>query len=381
MQHYFTMSSIKRGLLYTFILQFLFISVYSQYDNSFFDADKYDTTLDSSHIQFHFDNLNYFRNTEYTSKVDKGSTFVGFHLLPYMQYQFNEKASIYGGLFIRYDFGNPEIKTIEPYLKFKYRLWGHDLIFGNLEGTVQHQIIEPMVDYEWAVTDRTEHGIQIKRENTRIAYDFWIDWQRMIYEDDPFNEIFYGGLNLKYSPIMNEKTKFTLNGQGITVHKAGEIDKSVEPNAMEYNYAYGFEFSHQFNTNVALFLSAHNTQYYNLSSTAINGIKSGYGSLAVARLRLHEYDIVLNYWDGINFQSPIGDRLYYSVGRRNIGNRFEHRQMIGLRIANELHVAKNLVFLNRIGFNYNIDHDRFDVVMENYLRWHFRTKPKAVKIY
>ena len=55
--------------------------------------------------------------------------------------------------------------------------------------------------------------------------------------------------------------------------------------------------------------------------------------------------------------------------------------MIQFRFANELPVAKNLTFLSRIGVNYNIDHNRTDVIMENYLRWHFTLKPKKVKIY
>lgn len=42
----------------------MFNNVYSQYENSFFDNDKYEKVIDSSHIQFHFDNMSYFRNAE-----------------------------------------------------------------------------------------------------------------------------------------------------------------------------------------------------------------------------------------------------------------------------------------------------------------------------
>ena len=53
-------------------------NVYSQYENSFFDSDKYEKIIDSSHLKFHFDNLSYFRNVEYLSQIDKGSTYIGF---------------------------------------------------------------------------------------------------------------------------------------------------------------------------------------------------------------------------------------------------------------------------------------------------------------
>lgn len=378
------MRKIKLALPFYAVLSAVlsFNTVYSQYDNSFFDSDKYERDLDSSHIQWHVDNLNYFRNTEYTSLVDKGSTFGGFHILPTMQYQFNDKAVIYGGLFLRYDFGNPQVKQFEPYIKFKYRLWGHDLIFGNLEGPLQHKIIEPTVSYELAITDRTEQGLQIKRENKRIEYDFWIDWKQMIYEDDPFNEVFYGGLNLYFHPIMNDQTKLSLNAQGITQHAAGEIDKSVFPNEFEYNYAFGLEFSQQLGAHSSLFFSGHQTYYYDHSAKQINFMRNGSGLLLVGRLRMHDLDIVATYWNAINYQSPVGDPLYFTIGRRNnLQNPYSLREMISLRFSNEIELSKNLSFLNRLAFIHNLDHSRFDVVMENYLRWHFSGKPKKVNLY
>ncbi|MFY0644102.1 MAG: hypothetical protein JXR19_06520 [Bacteroidia bacterium] len=373
--------NITKSALLSFIFTcFLFTSVYSQYDHSFFDAEKYDRVIDSSHISFHFDNLNYFRNTEYTTRVDKGSTFPGFHLLPYVQYQFNEDAEIMGGLFLRYDFGNPQIRTIEPYIKFKYRLWGHDLIFGNLEGSVQHNLIEPMMDYEQSVTKRMEQGIQVIRENKRIEYDFWIDWAQMIYQDDPKNEEMYAGLTLNLNPVLNEKTKLSLNGQGITVHQAGEIDLSVHPNSVIYNYAFGLRLDHKFSKNTAIHLAGHATFFHDLSDFTPFKYRNGKGYLAVARLKLHDYHIVMSYWDGYQYQAPYGERLYFSEGRKNVGDPYQNREMVSFRIASELHVAKNLTFLSRVGMNYNIDFQKADVIMENYLRWHFSTTPKKVSL-
>lgn len=380
MQLYRVRKMPKRVFISVVSLFVLFNSVYSQFDNSFFDANKYDENIDSSAWQFHFDNLNYFRNTEYTSSVDKGSTFPGFHLLPYAQYQFNSKAVIYGGLFLRYDFGNSNVKTLTPYIKFKYRLWGHDLIFGNLEGNVQHNIIEPMVSYESVITNRMEQGIQVKRENKKVEYDFWIDWQRIIYEGSPFNEVFYGGLNLKYNPILNKTTKLSLVGQGTTVHKAGEIDNSPTANTMEYNYALGTEFNHSFDPNHSLYLAGYYANYWDHTNRVYPGFQTGEGALGILRMRMHEIDLVMTYWQSYDFQSPTGDPLYFTFGRRNLVDPYHFRQMVSLRVANELHVAKNLTFLSRLGFNYNIDHNSLDVVMENYLRWHFRTTAKKVHL-
>ena len=357
-------------------------NVYSQLDNSFFDLDEYEETIDSGHILFHFDNLSYFRNTEYTSKVDKGSTYIGFYLLPYVQYSFNEKAQLFGGLSMRYDFGNPQIKKLEPYFKFTYEgLLGHDITFGTLDGTVQHKLIEPLYDYELAVTDRYEQGLQIQKPGKVLEYDIWIDWQTMIYENDPFNEVFFAGVNLFLHPINNDRNKLSLNAQAITVHQAGEIDKSIYPNKMEYNFAYGMEYNHFFNKETAIHASAYAGFYEDQSGILATGFRDGVCQWGVLRFTHKEYQFALNYFDGHQFQAPTGEQLYLSKGNRNADDPFDYRKAAGFRVAYEVEIGRNLVFLNRLGVNYNLDHNRADVIMGNYLRWHFTSnKPKQVHL-
>ena len=360
----------------------VFTNVYAQYDNSFFYSDKYEHTIDSSHLLFHFDNLSYFRNTEQTSLVDKGSTYIGFYLLPYVQYSFNKKAQIFGGLSMRYDFGNPKIQSLEPYFKFIYNdVLKHNIVFGSLNGNVQHKLIEPLYDYELAVTDRFEQGLQITKPGKVVEYDIWIDWQSMIYEDDPFNEAFFGGLNFYLHPINSEKNKLSLNAQAITLHKAGEIDKSPYPNSMEYNFAYGLEYTHFFNAETYLYMAGYAAYYEDESGIPATGYKDGLGQLAMLRLKHHDYQFVLSYWDSYQFQAPTGEQLYYSIGNKNSNRPHDYRKMVGARIAYELEIGKTLVFLNRLGGNYNLNHNRFDITMENYLRWHFtskKSKPIAI---
>jgi len=356
-------------------------NVYSQYENSFFDSDKYEKTIDSSHLKFHFDNLSYFRNVEYLSQIDKGSTYIGFQALPYVQFSFNEKAQIYCGFNLRYDFGNPEIKSIEPYFKFTYDdVLKHKIVFGSLNGTTQHRMIEPLYDYEKAIIDRFEQGVQITKPGKYLDYDIWLDWHDMIYENDPKNERFVAGYNVYVNPINNEKNKLSLNAQGITVHSAGEIDVNSKPNSVEYNFAYGLEYTHFFNEHTNLFLAGHSAFYEDRSDQKVNGIIDGVGQLGVLRLTHKDYQFVLNYWDSHQFQGPWGEQLYHSVGNKSFPRVYDFRKMIGARVGYEVKIGNNLVFLNRLGFNYNMYPNKLDVNMENYLRWHFSTKKKKVSL-
>ncbi|MGB1037994.1 MAG: hypothetical protein ACPGYY_05050 [Bacteroidia bacterium] len=372
--------SVKKILTLVFSI-LLCTNVYSQYENSFFDNDKYEKTIDSSHLLFHFDNLSYFRNAEYLSPVDKGSTYIGFQAMPYVQYSFNKKAQIYGGFNLRYDFGNPEIRSIEPYFKFTYEdVLKHNIVFGSLNGTLQHKMIEPLYDYEKAITDRFEQGLQITKPGKHLEYDAWIDWHDMIYENDPKNERFVAGYNLYVNPVNNDKTKISLNAQGITVHSAGEIDLNSSPNSVEYNFAYGLEYTQQLNKNTELFLSGHASFYEDRSNVKVNGIIDGVGQLGVLRLTHKDYQFVLNYWDSHQYQGPWGEQLYHSYGNKNWPVANDYRKMIGARVGYEVSIGHHLVFLNRLGFNYNVHPNKLDITMENYLRWHFTGKSKKVQL-
>jgi len=201
----------------------------------------------------------------------------------------------------------------------------------------------------------------------------------MIYYDDPKNEVFVAGYNAYLNPIQNEKHKLSLNTQAITVHSAGEIDKNSSPNSVEYNFASGIEYKLTFNKNTSLFMSGHVAYYEDRSDVKVNGWLDGVGHLGVLRFTHHDYQFVLNYFDGYQFQGPWGEQLYHSMGNKNFPIAHDYRKMIGARVGYEVNIGKNLVFLNRLGFNYNVHPNKLDVTMENYLRWHIKTLPKKVK--
>ena len=367
-------SSVLVGLI-------LCINVFGQYENSFFDNDKYEHSIDSSHMLVHVDQMSYFRNAEYLSQIDKGSTYIGVQILPYVQYSFNEKAQIYGGFNMRYDFGNPDIKSIEPYFKFTYEgVLKHNIIFGSLNGTLQHKMIEPLYDYEKVITDRFEQGLQITKPGKVLTYDAWIDWHDMIYDKDTKNERFVAGYNVYLNPIHNAKNKLSLNAQGMTVHSAGEIDVNSTPNSVEYNFAYGLEYTHFFNEHTNLFVAGHAAFYEDRSNDKVHGIIDGVGQLGVLRLTHKEYQFVLNYWDSYQFQAPWGEQLYHSVGNKSYPVIHNYRKMIGARVGYEVTIGKHLVFLNRLGFNYNVHPNKLDVTMENYLRWHFTSGKRKLNL-
>ena len=150
---------------------------------------------------------------------------------------------------------------------------------------------------------------------------------------------------------------------------------------MQYNFAAGTEFSHAFGPHADIHASVFQALFRDQSPHPIYDWTKGDGIFGILRLRLHEYALSINYWEGNRFQAPMGERLYQSEGRKNVGNPLESRQNLMIRLANELKVAKGLYFMSRLGVNINLDHDQTDVIMENYLRWHIRGRTRQLHSY
>lgn len=348
----------------------------AQLDNQFFHLDYFDQPIDSGKWQLSFDNFSYFRNTEQLSKVHYGRSYIGTHFLPTATYQINDKAKISGGAFMRYDFGNPGFKEFKPFFQFSYKLWNHDIIFGSLQGNVQHEMVEPIFEYERVITRRLEEGAQIKFDNKRWKYEIWIDWETMIYQNSPFNESFVAGYNVFYKPINRDKHILRLNSQAMTLHQAGEIDLSPVTNVMFYNFAHGLDYQWKPNENFDLFASFYGVYHEDQSGTTAFHFIDGLGQLATLRLQYKGHSLVLNYWDAHEYQAPLGEGLYRSSADKNPDNPIRYRKMAMARLVTEKKITENLTFLTRLGCNYNIDHSAVDVIMENFLRFNIRGKQR-----
>lgn len=365
-------------LLSSLVCVLIYNSVSAQLDNRFFDLNYFDEPLDSGHWNFSLDNLSVTRNTEYLNMIHYGRTDFGHQLLPAFNYQINKNAKISLGGFPRYDFGTNGFKEARPFYQFSYNLKNHRFIFGSLEGSLQHDMVEPIVGYDQIIRRRIEEGMQLKYDHKRWKYDVWIDWQKMIYPNSPFNEVIVAGYNVYYRPIVKEKHELRLNTQALTYHSAGEINQKVEPVVMFFNFAHGIDYEWRPNQNFSLFSSFYGVYHEDISTNQSYYFLDGLGQLVTLRAKYKAYSLVLNYWDAHEFMAPLGEGIFLSASDKNIGNPKRYRKMAMARLVAEKQINSNLSWMFRLGANVNIDHSAIDVVMENYIRWNIRTKPRKM---
>ncbi|RZJ66346.1 MAG: hypothetical protein EOO47_25425, partial [Flavobacterium sp.] len=111
-------------------------------------------------LHLNFYNFNYVRNYEYSNKFHDGYTLYGTQIEPQLVYYANPNLAITAGAYLRKDFGNEGIYDAKPLFSLKYHKRNLTLVFGSLEGNIQHNYIEPIYNFERKITSPIEYGTQ-----------------------------------------------------------------------------------------------------------------------------------------------------------------------------------------------------------------------------
>jgi len=361
-----------KDLRYFLIILFCSIlspNTYAQMDNSFFTWKKGHN--ETGQLTLQFENLNYFRNVEYKTVVDEGRTLLGLQFVPELAYQLGPQTRISAGLLAQRDFGGENFKKLNPTFQLKHDFKKSTFIFGRLEGNMDHGLIEPIMDPERVIYDRTENGFQYLHSNRFFDYDMWLDWQKAIYANSPFREEFDAGISGKIKLVEKDSFKLRLPATVLATHKGGEIDTSKQQAVSQFSFSYGITFDwipknsdlKKLRGGVIL------NNYEDISTRAVTFI-DGLGQLAFIDFKWKEFGAQLNYWDGHQFEASTGDVLYHSTSRQNPEKyQLDYRKLWMLRMYYEKEMAKDLNFLFRTNIIRDVNEETMDFVAEFYVRW------------
>jgi hypothetical protein len=346
---------------------------YSQVDNSFFTRVDSNAFKSGSKLQFQLDQLSFARNTEYRSRITKGKTLLGYQLESQLRYRISENAYVKGGIWLKQDFGGEGFHQIQPLFALHVKKKNTEIIFGNLQGTTDHQLIEPLLDPERTIMNRLETGIQMRHNSKRLKTDVWIDWQKMIYENSPFQEQFVAGYNASFDVVSKPQFVGSIFSQASAFHMGGEIDATISQNVSNYNFNHGLKFKIIPAKGLLKFIELRSDfAYYEDQSTEVNSFIDGLGQLVSIKADFNSLRFMLQYWDSHQFQSADGDAVYHSVSRINpILYTSDYRKMYIVRAAYETAIAEQLNFMFRAQLLHDVNEQTQDVVVEMFFRWKF----------
>lgn len=324
-------------------------SVKAQLDNSAFDQKLKLTPEDSSRIYAGIRVLAFGKNNEYFETTYNGYTLFGYQFNPFVYYQVGAKLRLDVGAYIQQDFGNTEFSTVVPTFSLKFKHKNLSAIIGTIEGGLHHQLVEPLYDFENVLNKRIENGLQLLVEQEGLFLDAWVNWEKMIYFNDPDQERFVAGLSLNKRVVNINDWSLSIPIQATVRHAGGQIDINPKPLTSVFASASGFVINKNTSGVIKSFgLKSYFLTYKSLTSRIVP-YKDGNG------IYINPYvqskfglGIMGSYWYGNEFLTNDGGQLYPSTTERYPFLVQPTRILYMLRILYEKQLMKGLSLTARV---------------------------------
>lgn len=357
-------------LRFFFFIVFLFPvsqSCFSQLDNS---SLFFNSKIDTSHEEetyFKLQSLGFLKNNEYTNVMFDGYTLFGYQLNPQLGYKFSKYFAIEAGVFMAKDFGNKNYTEISPTFSLRYMKKHFKMIFGNIDGSLNHQLIEPVYNFERVLNKRMEHGLQLTLDKKHFDVDLWIDWLNMIYRGTSEQEKFVVGLNTNVLKLEKNKWEFRLPFQATVIHEGGQLDTIEKGVRTDFNYAAGIilgykterKYIKRVYVDARYVLRADN---YYAASYVIQSWGDGFlGNIGIKGP--YQSDVLLSYWYADSYYNELGGDMYSSKSRTVAYSSYYSqrlRELVILRVTKVFPLAQGVNLTLRAEPHYDIRNRDFE---------------------
>ena len=358
-----------------FIIVYLLFSQssFAQVDNTFLRDEITVSEKDSNALGSSFSVFSYLRNTEYFNNIELGRTLLGYEFQPKIFYQPNQHIKLEAGIFLRNDFGgtNPYTQAI-PTFTLKVKNNNFSFLFGTIEGSLSHRLIEPMYNIEYAITKRIENGAQIKYDSPKQFLDIWINWENFIERGSPYKEILTAGISNMTSLYQSSSgLKIQLPFQFTVHHHGGQITTDSGNMTVQLNLATGIRLSQEFKRSFVreIRLDGYYTVYRESTNSGYFPFLAGNGAYANLLVRSKISDVMLSYWNGDHYLAPVGGYIYQSRSVDDPLHTEKKRELLFVRLMREQPLFGNLFMNVRFEPVYDLQNKIFDYSYSFYLSY------------
>ena len=296
-------------------------------------------------IRLSFSAFTFFKDNEYFNKIVDGYTLYGTQLNPQLVYYPTKDLRIEAGVFLWKDFGNPQLRQVRPTFRATWTTGKQQIILGNIRPNLHHNYIEPMFNFERVMLNPLEEGIQVRYNGTRLQVDQWVDWQRQQYRYSNYQEEVAGGISSSYR-ISRDGSRWhvAIPFQFTAIHNGGQIDTLDKPLKTVFNEAFGLEARYRLaGPNVHAFrFSGYVLGFQDYSFTRGQfPFQYGRALYLNTTLETRYADVMVSYWQGSRFISPLGGDLYQSASRTVSNPDFLDRQrsLVFVRLMRDIRIS------------------------------------------
>jgi hypothetical protein len=334
----------------------------AQLNNTSLETFQHIDSTKSKQLSFQFESFSYIKNNEYFLKVADGYTLFGNIFAPKIIFQPAPNVQIEGGVFGRKDFGNTAFTSVQPIFTIKVQKDSSQFLFGNLEGHLNHRLVEPMLNFERVILNRQETGLQYTKRKKNTFFDSWIDWQKMIYSGSDFKEEIFAGFSWNKKLYNTSNFSFSVPAQVTFQHRGGQTTKDTGQVITNINTAIGIEAEWRLK---GFFQKIRVQNYfvgYRQNSNYHLFFPDGSGAYLNITAETKVMNLMLSYWNSTGYQSDAGGDLYQSVGRTyNYGKVVErYRNILVIRAMKDWKILDNLYLTFRFEPYFDFNNKSFE---------------------
>lgn len=350
-----------------------------QLNNRVFEDRMALDPADSGKLFLGVNTMGFFKNNEYTQTLINGYTLFGYQFQPYLSYHLTPNIRIDAGGYFQKDFGNSDISTAAPIFSVKWKSSDFSVIFGTLEGSLNHRLIEPLYDFERVLNNRLETGVQFQWVRDGLFADAWFDWQYMQYWRDTRQEQFVGGLSLEKRVVRLGSGALYLPLQIVVRHTGGQLDVAGQPIQSVVNTAAGLSWIQPL-TGWASEIALNGYYVYDKDITKTRQpYLDGDGVYVNASVTTHfGLEVMATYWQAREFISIQGGQIYQSISPQD-GRTFQPSpNLMMLRFLYNYKVADDLYLSLRYEPYYDLAFKSFQYSYGFYINYrarYFLAKP------
>jgi hypothetical protein len=302
---------------------------------------------DIKNLDFRFESMSFFHNTEYMGDIVDGYTWTGAWARPKLSYTFSEKLKLdVGGHFLRYH-SRDDFTVVRPWFSAEYQMFPKmKAVFGNLNLNQNQGLVKQLWEPERIMTDAPREGIQFLYNSKYFDMQNWMSWEQFILPGDPYQEHFTFGLSGSAKLYSNSTTTVKVPLQLLVYHQGGEIDSSPLGVVTHYNYTTGLET--QFTVGDGFFktmdLNLHWVGYQCPDGPAPYGYDNGHGYSVTLGGDTRIGKFSFDYWNAYQFIAPYGKRIYMSISNRDIALSQSDRSQVAFNYMMKQHILKDIEF-------------------------------------
>jgi hypothetical protein len=279
-------------------------------------------------------------------------------------------------VFWRNDFGEDKLNKPQVTFTLKYSDKSWNYLFGTIEGSLNHRLVEPLYNFERYLLAPVENGLQVNHRGKKHFFDFWITYPQNTLPGYTRQEHFWGGISSSLQIVGKDRFKINALVQATVFHAGGQSISAGLPVTTALQAALGTKAT----VELGSWLRSVSLSPYWLHSS-MSSMERGNAVYLNATIDTRAVKLMVSYWNGHRFDAVYGGDLFVSTSRNFLHPEVYEakREWLMVRLIKEIDLGSGLRFSGRFEPYFNFTTGEVEHSEGIYLTYTLREKLFSIR--